>query len=301
MNLRPQHPRFLLLMGGMALLFGAGLWWTLRTIDAAGSAERQLASKRHEWRMLTEGEAAATEDTSALLQAKKTAAARQLATLAAKWHGPETEAEPLPPDRAAAFFELAAMIESLRKTAAAAGVRLQADEYFGFSSHRQTGPEERLIATVHRQQMVVQRLVESLCEASPASLLAVQREQPEAERVGRAQTGVAADFFTVDPRWSLRRDSAVKAQAYRIVFTGDTRVLRSLLSRLAVLDLPLSVRLVEVEPLAEPSRVMKPGAGGWTTSPAGVAPTSVLGARQSKFTVTVEHVVINAAGAEDRK
>jgi len=288
-------------MSGMVLLFGAGLWWTLRTIDAAGSAERQLTSKRYEWRMLTEGEAAATEDTSALLQAKKTSAARQLAMLAAKWHGPETEAKPRPPDRAAAFFELAAMIDSLRKTAEAAGVGLQADEYFGFSSHRQTGPEERLIATVHRQQMVVQRLVETLCEASPTSLLAVQREPLEAERVGRTQTGVAADFFAVDSRWSLRRDPAMRAQAYRTVFTGDTRVLRSFLSRLAVLELPLSVRLVEVEPLAEPSPGMKPGAGGWTPSSADVTPTPVLGARHSKFTVTVEHAVLNGARAEDRK
>jgi hypothetical protein len=301
MNLRQQHPRFFVLMGGTALLLGAGVWWTLRAGDAAGIAERQLAGKRQEWRMLAEGEAAATEAASAALLARKTAVAQRRSTLVAKWQGAEMQAVTPPPDRAAAFFELAAMIESLRKKAEAAGVSLQTDEYFGFSSHRQTGPEERLITTVHRQQMIVQKLLETLFEAGPSGLLAVQRQRPEAERVARAQTGTAADFFTVDPRWSLRRDPALMTQAYRVTFTGETPVLRSFLRRLAVLELPLIVRLVEAEPLAEPAAGVKPGSGGWQTVPPHGASNPLFGARQSKFTVTLEHAVMNATAEEGER
>ncbi|MBA4138555.1 MAG: hypothetical protein C0518_14715 [Opitutus sp.] len=212
---------------------------------------------------------------------------------------------PKPPTRPLdAYFALAAFAERARALAARQQVELRTEERFGFSSYANDGPEPDLLGAVHRQQTVIEYLVETLCEARPRSLLAVQRERPltDAQRAAARtapdaasrKTGSAgdetADFFEAAPQVRLRVPGLVDTEAYRLEFTGQTQTLRALLNELAAFKLPLIVRSVEVAALAEDNSPGQP-----TMSAASSAPVPLVTQNLSKFSVVVEFVEVLAA------
>jgi hypothetical protein len=129
---------------------------------------------------------------------------------------------------------------------------------------------------------------------------------------------------------SVRVPPYVDSTAFRIVFTGQTTVLRGFLNRLASFELPVLVREVEVEPAtAEDSSVAAtddttaapaPDASAATTAPSIVLnaeppaepatkpavvkvtrPTAapIVEKPLSKFTVTVEYIDLIPPAAAD--
>jgi hypothetical protein len=212
---------------------------------------------------------------------------------------------------------------------------------FGFSLYANAGPEVDRIAPVFHQRLVAQYLLEALFEAKPRALLSVQRERTftKKEREER-DAAIAAlngapidatmtlpgsgeaegpDFFELAPAVSARAKDYLDTTAFRIAFTGQTSALRTFLNKLAAFELPVLVREVEVDPAAgeeaaaasdeaEPAApapvasvvlTNKPAAPKAPAKPA--APAPIVAKPLSKFTVTVEYIVLVAppAGATE--
>ena len=189
------------------------------------------------------------------------------------------------------FFDIAGFVEKTREQARQAGVMVKDDERFGFSAYATHGPALGLIPFVFRQRQIASYLLQALFEARPVALLAVQRERPpgagENEATGADKND--AEYLTdVPPFPATGPDLAVKTVVFRLIFTGQTVALRTLLNTLAGCALPLSVCGVEVEPVSGPD-----------PHPAGSIPSAVLPlvpALVSRFTVTIVSIDPVAAG-----
>jgi hypothetical protein len=195
-------------------------------------------------------------------------------------------------DRNEAFFELESFRERMRARARELGIGLRHDEQFGFASHLREGPDPDARTAVLRQRQLIERLMTALFREPPAHFRGVQRERPAitglagpvtkgARMAGRAEAG---EFFELDPGVSARVPGLIDSTAARIVFTGRTDTLRSFLNGISVLEIPLIVRMVEVERADQ------------RDTPA----VTVAGEDQvelSQFTVVVEQVWLTAAVA----
>lgn len=168
----------------------------------------------------------------------------------------------VPVARTDVYFDLVSFVQRSREQARRAGIELRPDAAgFGFSAYANEGPPAEHLEPVSRQRRVAQALVEALLEARPRALLAIKRERPlgKSEHAARAtarrngetlpeRTGAeGADYFTLDPRISVRRPGFLDAMAFRFVFTGRTVTLRTFLNRLAGFETPVLVREVEVD------------------------------------------------------
>jgi hypothetical protein len=210
-----------------------------------------------------------------------------------------------PADRTAAYFDIAAFVDTMRHAAAEAGVAAGPDERFGFSAYANEGPEADVSRSVYRQRRIVEYLMRALFAARPRALVSVQREEPlrlavpgaaaPAASPRPASAGGGRDFFVVDPQVSARTPGYVDTMAFRIAFTGQTSALRGFMNALAVPDLPLVVRSVEVaDPAADPTRsgsgrpaaaAARPAAPGPEALPASVP---IVAENSTQFVVTVE-------------
>jgi len=188
----------------------------------------------------------------------------------------------VPAARTDAYFDLATFVEKTRELAKTREVDLRPEAArFGFSIYANEGPEFDRIPAVFHQRQIAQYLIESLLDAKPRALLAVQREPAltKKEKEDRDAAALAAansaappppdaapppavpdgpDFFVIDPRASARVAGYLDATAFRLVFTGQTTALRAFLNRLASFELPVLVREVEVEPAVGADVVIAP-------------------------------------------
>ena len=200
-----------------------------------------------------------------------------------------------------AYFDIAAFVEKTRAVAAHAQVTLKPNECFGFAAHANEGPAPELARAVLRQRLGLQYLVETLIEARPLAVLAVQREQPmivvqrarsshlaptATNGTGpvhpRAQSG---DFFEFAPDFSLRVPGLVASEAFRLEFTGPTHVVRDFLNSLTSFSRPLVIRSVEVEPLNAAASALER-----SSPPAPGAPVPLVAQSISRFAVVVEFI-----------
>lgn len=277
---------------GLVLLEVGGL---LHYRAAARKADKELDRSRRELRSLSAVEPAPTRENAVLIEAdvgrvSETLTIVERELLAAGVVADRFARAPVPIRRPEAFFDIAAFVEGLRTRARQAGVAIKPEERFGLSAYNHEAPASGQIAGVFRERQAVQYLVETLIEAKPHELLAVQRERPSSETGARiapgaaaapsrrpATTGSDADYFTIDPRLSARRAGGLVTRAFRLSFTGHTATLRTFLNKLAAFELPLVVRAVEV---ASPERSLE-------RIPAGDSPV-VVAPWWSQFVVTVE-------------
>jgi hypothetical protein len=124
------------------------------------------------------------------------------------------------------------------------------------------------------------------------------------------------DFFELNPGVSARAKDYLDTTAFKIAFTGQTASLRAFLNKLAGFELPVLVREVEVEPAPpEETAVVADEAAPATASVAAsvvlsarpaaakavaakpAAPAPIVTKPLSKFTVTVEYIVLVAPAA----
>lgn len=295
-----QHPRFL---GGLLALAAAGVFATavlVERVEAASRSRRELQRNRHARQALMLS--APSEEMLRQTSARLVDASRELKAAQAVFRERDARAnlrQPVPETSAAAFFDLMEFAGRMREGARAAGVRLSANERFGFGEHANTGPEPESIAAVFRQRIIVEHLLEALWRARPDELIAVRRERPRMDPAIRAETNEAAQardgvgsFFVLDPAVSARRAGVIEAAAFRLEFVGDTAVLRSLLNSIAGDEWPLSVRLVEA---SRRDQGEEPRSGA-TDAAVGVLIRPV----PMKFVVTIEFVeMLLPTGAED--
>ncbi len=219
-----------------------------------------------------------------------------------------------PVGRTEAFFDIAQFVDAMRAHAAKSGVLIRPDERFGFAAYTHEGPEAELIRPVYRQRRIVEYLLGALFPARPRTLVSVQREDPAtisqsadkaagkpaaaaarspqtfagaAGRGASGEGGPVAEIFTIDPQVSARTPGYVDTMAFRLIFTGQTSSLRGFMNTLAMPEIPLVVRSVEVEPL-RPATASGRSGGATGDSGGPSADLPIVADNESRFVVTVE-------------
>ena len=295
-------------------------WCIFERSRTAQKNQKVLVQKRRELAALHEVNPFPSEANKTAVEADLVRTQTALATMREelKGRGPTAgllRSAKVPAEPTDMFFDLANFVEKNRDNAKQAGVKIKADERFGFSAFSNAGPDREVIPQVFRQRQIAQYLVEAIFNAHPRELISIQRERPltNAETVaivaGQPSAATAGeprspssdtDLFEIDSRISARVPGFVTATAFRLTFVGDTESLRTLLNKLATFELPLVVRSVEVEPSAGTATTAEPGTTnslsaifGNTSSGVGtpaepVKPKPLVAKVLSKFTVTVE-------------
>jgi hypothetical protein len=162
---------------------------------------------------------------------------------------PDGSAVEEPRDRSEGFFALDDFRSRMRTRAVQLGVGLREDEQFGFATYVHEGPDDRLLAAVHRQRQLIEFLLEALFREPPVELRNVQRERPTTGRADEILSGSlpGGDYFALDPHISARVSGLIETIAVRLVFVGRTGTLRAFLAGIGGYGLPLIVRAVEAE------------------------------------------------------
>jgi hypothetical protein len=263
-------------------------WWLHDLLLRTARAELVLKQHRAELAQRVKQSPALNQETADALAADLARATAQEVTFRGQWISPDQKNTPVPASTMDAYFAIAATVNELRQAAARERVRLPEGERFGFASHAQAGPDERSLAVVHRQLVVVRSLVEQLIAARPQALLSVRRERPPAAgRDAGPSTESAQDFFVPPPQLSLAAPGVAATESYRIEFVGHTEALRTFLNALAASPWPLAVRSVEVERVAA-ERAMRSPSPAAADAPATVP---IVDGNLSRFAVVVERIV----------
>ncbi|MDB6095684.1 MAG: hypothetical protein JWM32_3246 [Verrucomicrobia bacterium] len=208
--------------------------------------------------------------------------------------GAGSGAQRTPLQRAEGFFDIASFVESMRRAAENAAVKLKADERFGFSAYAHDAPEMDDLGWAFLARQIVGRVLGELFQSGADELIGVHRESaPGREKLsakeasGRvARKPNAEDFFEFDSRLSLRNALHVGGAGFRVSFVGTTTTLREFLQRLAGDKLPVSVGAVEAEPF-DVARNRR----SETTDSLG---EPLVSAPRTRFTVTFESIDLTA-------
>lgn len=310
MSALKKNPLFVLVLVASLAAVGYESWQIYATRQKALRTAAQLEAKRQERDWLAHRSPSLNEDNAAAIAADVAALEQKSADLRASLAGRGQWLPSAPSISRDSYFALGKFTQHLKALAVEQQIVLRGEERFGFATYANEGPESDLIAPVHRQRVVVQHLIETLFEARPQSLIAVQREHPltAAQRVAaRTPTangqggpntsarpttaGQGADFFEPDSRLRLGATGLVEGELYRLEFTGQTQALRAFLNGLVGSPLPLIVRSVEVEPangeLVAPASIEPAEDSAVGTPPAAVP---LVARNFSKFAVVIECV-----------
>ena len=313
-----SHPVFYSIIIALGLSAAGAGWGIYDRSTAARKSAAVLSQKRAELNSLLTTNPVPSKESKAAVEAdlRRTEVALGTMREELKGRGPTAErlrAATVPAEPTDAFFNIATFVEKMREKTQAAGIKIKADERFGFAAYASAGPDRELISQVFRQRQISEYLLDALIEAHPGELVSLQREHPltkadiAAQAAGQPAPAVSSgggsqaagtDLFQIDPRISARVPGFVGASAFRLTFIGDTESLRSLLNKLATFELPLVVRGVEVEPIARTSGAAAAAPANSLSSIFGnVAPSATAEPAKpkplvekvlSKFTVTVE-------------
>ncbi|MCX6942980.1 MAG: Amuc_1100 family pilus-like protein [Verrucomicrobia bacterium] len=282
MNWYRKNPLFAAALTLCALLVLGEGWFIYDRFAASRAAAKKLVQRESELMAMKDLAPVPTRPVATAIEADLARAQRAVAAMQAelKGRGPAAErlaTAKLPAARTEAYFDLATFVEKTRELAKKNDVEIRPEAArFGFALYTNEGPKEDRIASVFHQRQVIQYIVESLIEARPRAIFSVQRERAlnksEKEALVAAQMAAAAtggvlgapppesapgsgspaepespDIFAVDPRVSARSIGYIDTTPVRIVFTGQTGVLRAFLNKLASFELPVLVREVEVD------------------------------------------------------
>ena len=278
-----RDPLIVGLIGAALVITAAEGWWLSRVRGEAVRAVSLLELKNRERDDLRVKSPAPTEENE-LAVARDLASARTKLSEIETVFGGGAEAiagisQTKPTD---AYFEIASFVEKARALAAQAQVTIRPDERFGFASHASEGPAATILPGVLRQRAAIQVLLEILMAARPVALISVQREHPSTA-TSHAIAGDAADFFELVPAMSLRKPGMLETDAFKLEFTGQTRVLREFINQLASVNPAFAVRSVEEEPAAAVAN------SSTVTSKTAVAVPIIVGGL-SRFRVVVERL-----------
>lgn len=269
-----EYPVFFAGLAALLLAAAAGAvdgWHQTRRLRAT---ERESARLRLE--LLTPQ---ARPEMVAAVGAELERAREQLRLARAQWPG-WSEAATVPPERLAAYAEMAAFVERTRAAASAARVALAKDECFGFARYRAEAPEDGEVGTALAQLKATERILQALFAAGAERLVRVWREAPNPEG-GAAVVRESSEWCALEVVRSVRVPDLVRSHVVRTAFVGTTEQLRAFLLRLAA-GPGLVVREVAVAAADEKEEKVK--------SP------RMLGPRSRRFAVTVETVEVAGGG-----
>lgn len=278
-----KYPVFSSVLTLCAVLAVGEGWLIYDRYAASRDAAAKVVQKEAELLAMRDLAPVPTRAVATAIEADLARAQRAVATMQTelKGRGPAAErmaAAKVPTARTEAYFDLATFVEKTREQAKKLEVELRPEaSRFGFALYANEGPKEDRMASVFHQRQIIQYIVESLLDARPRALLAVQRERAlsksELEAIAAAQAAAAAaiaaggapepmpeivgtgsppeqespDIFVLDPRVTARSAGYLNTTPVRVVFTGQTATLRTFLNKLASFELPILVREVEVD------------------------------------------------------
>ncbi|MFH1497469.1 MAG: hypothetical protein ABII82_06550 [Verrucomicrobiota bacterium] len=331
-----SHPVFTLTVSLLLLVaLGAGVLLYL-TLGKVATAERDVRQKSQALSGYTQRNPFPSAENVEAAKADLARSEELLATMQAALKGRgefaervQTSVPPVGPTEA--YFDIANFVESMRAAAESAGVAIPAGTRFGFQTHVSTGPERDLIPQVHRQRLVAEYLLTTLLEAAPQELVALQRNRPVAPGAapvaqntsntrgaggGNTANSPESDFFAIDSRMTAAVPGFVETTAFKLSFIGYTGSLRGFLNEIATFKLPLVVRSVEVEPVANKTdasnrrsqssaanslSALFGGAAATTETPAADAAKPIVDQVRSKFTVTIEYINLVEKSADENQ
>lgn len=278
-----RDPLIVGLIGAVLVITSTEGWWLSRVRGETVRAVSVLDLKNRERDELRVKSPAPTEENELAVAQDLAAARAKLSELEmAIDDGVEATAAISQTKPTDAYFEIASFVEKVRALAAQAQVTIRPDERFGFASQASEGPAAAILPAVLRQRAAIQMLLETLMAARPVALISVQREHPSMA-TSHAIAGDAADFFELVPALSLRKLGMLETDAFKLEFTGHTRVLREFINQLASVNPAIAVRSVEEEPAV----AMANSSIG--TSKSAVA-VPVIAGGLSRFRVVVERL-----------
>jgi hypothetical protein len=363
-----KYPLFASALTLCALLVLGEGWLIYDRFAASRAAQKKLVEREAELMAMKDLVPVPTRPVATAIEADLARARRAVAAMQVELSGRGPAAERLsgakvPTARTEAYFDLATFVEKTRELAKKNDVEIRPEAArLGFALYANEGPKEDRIASAFHQRQVVQFVLESLIEARPRSIFSVQRERAlnksEKDALLAAQAAAAAaasgsappepppegtagpgsppepespELFVIDPRVTARAYGYIDTTPVRVVFTGQTAVLRSFLNKLASFELPVLVREVEVDRASAEeiaaAAVVSAEAGNVADAAADTppapsvvlaivpkapaAPTSgkplpkvpvaipIVSKPLSKFTVTVEYLDLVAAPASE--
>jgi len=280
--------------------------WSWGHYTGAEKSFRILQVKQREWEALRRTNPAPVAAVAIELNRRSEQAESTLRAMRRRLGGATVDpvrSEPAPGQRADAFFAIAQFVEDQRKQAEKAGVKIPEGTSFGFSEFANSGPETELIGLVHRQRLVLTRLLDSVWQARPVSLTRIQREVspvPGNESNRERRGGRQHDYLDTASLRKLRQEGVVDTLTFRIGFVGKTSTLRRYLKHLGESDVAVVVRGLEVEPVTGEG-----GAMGGVRSLAdlfrdeeGIEPgqksesaaVPIIESNESEFLVTIEYL-----------
>lgn len=323
-----SHPVFTITVSLLlAVALGAAvlLYLSLGKVSAAAREVEQKAQTLSDYTRRTPFPSQENLDavTAEVARARELLATMQAALKGRGEHAARVQNAALPVGPTEAYFDVANFVEAMRAAATEAEITIPAGTRFGFSSHASTGPEREIIPQVHRQRLVAEYLLKTLFAAAPQELVSLQRNRPvapgktaqvaptpsRASSATRTATGPESDFFDIDSRMTAAVPGFVETTAFKVSFIGYSSALRKFLNEIASFDLPLVVRSVEVESVAnkqETSRRPTSAAnalgalfGTTTTAPAADTVKPIVEQVRSRFTVTIEYINMVEAASDD--
>ena len=294
-----KNPLFALGMMVLALLALGELALIYERFAASRAAAKRVVQRQTDLQTVAQLTPPPKRDVAAAIETDLAKAQAALESMQGelKGRGPYAEkmrSEKTPAARTDAFFDLAAFVERTRELARKTNVMIAPEAArFGFAVYANEGPVPEHFEPVFRQRQIAEFLVKSLIAAKPRSLLSVKRERTMSKADREAQAQAAAngepppeiesgedgpDYFKVDPRMTARRPGYLDTIGFRFVFTSETAALRTFLNSLAVFELPILVREVEVDTATteETAAVATEDASSADSSAASTAAPSVV-------------------------
>jgi hypothetical protein len=297
-----RHPWLSFLLLSALVAAGGATREIFALRSSAKTSRHRLERINRELRSLSERGPTPTAENAAAIAEDLSAGQRALdewrAALPAELTAPAREKNSrVEIQRPQAFFELASFVERMRDRAQRAGVRIKADERFGFAAYAHEAPPAPHVAEVMQHQRRIEILIGAVLDARPDEIAGVEgdfsrppgpvKSMPAARLSGSSGKPIPAkDSRALDPRCSLRTAGAIETTAYWVSFLGTTSVLRAVLNALADPAVPLWVRTVEVTPADSLS-------GKKTLETGEVAP--LVARTRSRFDVTVEAIAFAPA------
>ena len=294
-KLRP-HAVFWSAMILAGLGFVGELWWLSATVRRARESRERVAKLLRESRFVLGSQAANQPNERARMETDLGSMRIGLEELKVRLRPLRVEAAAVPDVSPPAqssdgYFDIATFIERMRARAALRNVQLNADERFGFARYAHTGPETKDLTAVVRERRVVEYLLLALFDAEPQKLLGLHRERPKltagAMEPVPSSGRMVSDYFDWETGGAAEPTKLLETFAIRVSFVGRTLSLRSLLNKLADFEVPLVVRMVEVEPAPLNSSDRRA-----VENDAKVA-EPLVASSLSRFTVTVELITLN--------
>ncbi|MEM0966777.1 MAG: hypothetical protein AAGJ81_11565 [Verrucomicrobiota bacterium] len=262
-----RYPIFCITLLVLLLVFGCGIYLAIgesgklaQAMDRYDSDVRQIeqVSRGALYDEETGARITPTSDNTAILEARLFEVNEDLVQIRDDMLA-RSENILVPPADEFTFLPRLQSYISRMRSLAEDDVGLQPDEAFGFARYARIGDQPPIdkIPLLDHQRQVLEYILRQLIASQPEAILSVEREEVErvqpvdGSQANQGNQDPEDDVFTIEELVTARYNEFIDTFAFRLVFTGQTDVLRNFINRLADFELPLIVRSIEVRPAEE--------------------------------------------------